>query len=116
TYAGRRASVLESHPPQWVDRSVTTYVSGRASVLESTHGSGGIVQLQPTGAGGPVFGITPPAVGRSSSFNLRGQAGQCSGIPPTAVGGSFSYNLRERAGQCSGIPPRQWVVFGHVIL
>src|SRR5207244_6992667 len=81
--------IPESHPRQWVDRSSSAYKEmPRASSPNPTHGSGWIVQVQPTK--------------RCPEPHPR--------IPPTAVGGSFKSSLQRDAP--SLIPeshPRQWV-------
>src|SRR6266481_5594928 len=40
--------VLESHPREWVDGSDPTYIRARTAFLNPTHGSGWMVQIQPT--------------------------------------------------------------------
>src|SRR6266481_966949 len=40
--------VLESHPREWVDGSDPTYQRARSAFLNPTHGSGWMVQIQPT--------------------------------------------------------------------
>src|SRR6266478_2498516 len=62
--------VLESHPRQWVDGSDPTYTRPRTGFFNPTHGSGWMVQIQPTRDHAPG-----------------------SSIPPTAVGGLFRSNL-----------------------
>src|SRR5881397_2555283 len=61
---------LKSHPREWVDGSDPTYTRPRTAFFNPTHGSGWMVQIQPTRDHAP----------RSS-------------IPPTGVGGWFRSNL-----------------------
>src|SRR6266403_2177887 len=50
---------LKSHPREWVDGSDPTYIRARTAFWNPTHGSGWIVQIQPTYEHPPVLEIHP---------------------------------------------------------
>src|SRR6185369_3087009 len=74
----------EYHPRQWVDRSNPAYKRRPSAASgNTTHGSGWIVQIQPTNEGRALL----------------------PGIPPTAVGGSFKSSLgRTRGSRFASLP------------
>src|SRR6185436_1734663 len=88
-HGGRMPVVCESHPRKWVDRSGPAYTeAGCQSFANPTHGSGWIVQVQPTR--------------RPDASRLR--------IPPTEVGGSFRSSLHGgRMPVVCESHPRKWV-------
>src|SRR5882724_13088265 len=79
----------EYHPRQWVDSSGPAYKRRPLACFSNpTHGSGWIVQVQPTNEG------------RSPA----------SRIPPTGVGGSFKSSLQTKAARLLlESHPREWV-------
>src|SRR5882724_6986630 len=71
----------ESHPREWVDRSGPAYKRRPLACFSNpTHGSGWIVQVQPTNEGrSPASRIPPTGVGGSfkSSLNRSGPGFSC---------------------------------------
>src|SRR5262245_14129853 len=106
---GARHDFAKSHPRQWVDVSSSAYQRSVDHFVNPTHGSGWIVQAEPTGASPDPLSDPTQAAGASSKhsrpvasehspptlcdppqaqmFVPRRFIGKTRTIPPTAVGG-----------------------------